>query len=95
MKGYIIFQENVFDKEGFEKYKLMSPDSIARYGGEFVVRGGEIEVLEGKFDFERVVVIQFPSVEQARSWYFSDEYEEAKEFRLKISAGQAVLVQGL
>ena len=94
MKGYVIFQEKVFDKEAFEEYKKMSPESIKKYGGEFVVRGGDIEVLEGGFDFERVAMLVFPSVEQARAWYNSQEYAEAKEFRLKISKCQAILVQG-
>ena len=95
MKGYVIFQESVLDKEAFEKYKKMSPSSIKKYGGEFIVRGTEIEVLEGSFDHERVVVVAFPSVEQARSWYQSDEYAEAKEFRRGIAKGQALLVQGI
>lgn len=95
MKGYIIFEESIFDQEAFEEYKAMSPESLKKYGGEFVVRGGDIELLEGKFEYERVVVIEFPSVERARAWYHSEEYAAAKELRLTISKGQAVLVRAI
>ena len=94
MKGYVIFQEDVLDQEGFEQYKAMSPTSIQKYGGEFVVRGGDIDVLEGEFKHGRVVVIAFPSVEQAKAWYHSDEYAEAKALRVKVSRGQAIVVPG-
>ena len=95
MKAYFIFQEEILDKKAFEEYKKMSPESIKKYGGEFVVRGGDVEVLEGSFDFERVAVLVFPSLEQAKAWYNSEEYAEAKELRLKISKCQAILVQGI
>ena len=95
MKGYVIFQEDVFDQEEFERYKTMSPASIEKFGGEFVVRGGDIEVLEGGFNHGRIVVLAFPTVDQARTWYHSDEYSDAKALRLKISSGQAVLVAGV
>ena len=95
MKGYVIFQESVFDQVEFDRYKTMSPKSIEAFGGRFVVRGGPVEPLEGEFTFERVVVIEFPSVDAARAWYESDEYADAKALRLKISSGQAVLVEGV
>ena len=95
MKGYVIFLEDVFDQQEFERYKTMSPGSIQKYGGEFVVRGGDIESLEGDFSYGRIVVIAFPTIEKARAWYHSDEYADAKVLRLKISSGQAVLVEGV
>jgi len=95
MKGYVIFQEDVFDQEAFETYKKLSPQSISAYGGEFIVRGGNIDVLEGDFAHERVVVIAFPSLERARAWYSSEEYADARELRLRISKGTAILVAGL
>ena len=95
MKGYVIFQEDVFDEQAFERYKSMSPTSIEKYGGEFVVRGGDIDVLEGAFEHGRVVIIAFPSVDRAREWDHSDEYAEARKLRLGISSGQAIIVPGV
>ena len=95
MKGYVIFQETVFDQEEFDRYKSMSPRSIEKFGGSFLVRGGPVDVLEGVMSHERVVVIEFPSVEAARSWYQSDDYADARDVRLQISRGDAILVQGV
>ena len=95
MKGYVIFQENISDQAAFDHYKTMSPQSIEKYGGIFIVRGGEIAKLEGNFEFQRVVVIEFPSVKQARAWYNSDLYSDAKDVRLKASQGDAIIVSGI
>ena len=95
MKGYVIFLEDVHDAEQFEQYKLMSPTSIKHYGGEFLVRGGEMEVLEGAFNSERIVVLQFPTPAAAKAWYESEEYADAKDLRLKISTGTAIIVAGV
>ena len=95
MKGYVVFQETISDAEAFERYKQLSPQSIAKYGGEFLVRGGPVETLEGRFARERVVVIAFPSPEAARAWYDSEEYRDAKALRLTIAEADAILVQGV
>ncbi len=95
MAAYIIFQENVFDEEVFEEYKRISPLTVEKFGGRFVVRGGPKEKLEGKMAFERVVIIEFPTTDAARAWHSSSEYAPAKAMRQKISEGDAVLVKGL
>lgn len=94
MTAYVIFQETIHDGQAFERYKQLSPASINKFGGQFVVRGGDIETLEGSFAHERVVIIAFPDAEHARQWHQSEEYAEAKAMRLKISSGDAILVQG-
>lgn len=95
LKGYIFFQENVFDQAVFEKYKELSTASLVDYGGNFIVRGGQFNVLEGGFAHERVVIIEFPSVAQAEAWYDSEGYAAAKELRLQASTGQAILITGV
>ncbi|MEM7226747.1 MAG: DUF1330 domain-containing protein [Pseudomonadota bacterium] len=95
MTAYVIFQEDVLDQAAFETYKQLSPQSIAKFGGAFVVRGGPIEVLEGDFARTRVVVIAFPSADDARAWHASADYAEAKALRLQISEGAAILVEGV
>ncbi len=95
MKGYVIFLEDVFDAAEFERYKQMSPHSIRQYGGKFIIRGSDIEMLEGTFNKSRVVVLEFPSVQAARDWHASDDYADAKDLRLKISKCDAILVAGV
>ena len=95
MIAYVIFQETIHDPFKFEEYKKLSPSSIERFGGRFIVRGGPIDRLEGAFEYERVVIIEFPDRESARAWHGSSEYAAAKAMRQEISEGQALLVEGL
>jgi len=92
MKGCFIFQEDVFDEAEFERYRTLSPQSIKKYGDEFIVRGGEVEALEGAFNFQRLVSAAFASVGSAKPWFHSADYAFAKEQRPKISKGDALSV---
>ena len=74
MTAYIIAQVNVTNPEEFEAYRAQVPATLAIYDGEYVVRGGEIEALEGELAYPRVVVIKFPSMERAKAWHSSVEY---------------------
>ena len=94
MTAYVVFQEDIHDHAAFETYKQMSPDSIQKFGGHFIVRGGPIETLEGEFNHERMVVIAFPDADAARLWHQSADYADARSLRQKISSGIAVIVEG-
>src|SRR5262249_58010085 len=63
-------------------------------GGRFIVRGGKFETLEGQWHPKRLVVLEFPSVEQAKRWYDSEEYRPLKAMRFKASKSNLVLVEG-
>ena len=78
-KGYWIARVNVRDSEAFKKYASRAKLAIEKHGGKYVARGGKFSVLEGKHDFERNVVVEFPSYEQAKSAYESNEYQSAKK----------------
>ena len=95
MPAYVIARVNVTDPDQYEKYKALSPGAIAAYGGRFIVRGGETEVLEGEPEARRVVVVEFPSMEQARTFYDSPEYREARAARAGAAEGQFLLVDGV
>ena len=94
MKGYIIAEVDVHDPEQYEGYKALVPGSLEPYGGRFVVRGGDPEALEGDWQPQRIVVLEFDSPEQARAWYDSEEYREAKAIRQAASRGTLLLVEG-
>lgn len=95
MTAYVIFHETIHDPDAFERYKSMAQETIAAFNGKFVVRGGPIDVLEGAFEQERVVVIEFPDRQAAKDWHASEVYAPAKQLRLQISTGDAVLVDGV
>ena len=79
----------------YEAYKQAAAASIAQYGVRYLVRGGKHEVLEGDWRPTRLVVLEFPSVDAAKRWYASDEYNTAKPIRLEHAVGHLVLVVGV
>jgi uncharacterized protein (DUF1330 family) len=85
----------VRDPEAFSQYTARTPAIIAKYGGRFLVRGGPVETLEGGTCSERIVVVEFPSMEVARAFYNSPEYIEAKALRTPVSETEMILVQGV
>ena len=93
-KGYLVVQATVTDPDQYARYTQRSPDLIARYGGRFLARGGRTETLEGPPGRGRVVIIEFPSFEQARAFYHSPEYQEARKLREHAGEAQFVLVEG-
>ncbi|NNE24481.1 MAG: DUF1330 domain-containing protein [Rhizobiales bacterium] len=95
MPAYVIARINVTHPEKYEGYKALSPGAIAAYGGKFLARGGEVSVLEGEPEDRRVVIVEFPSVEQAKVFYDSPEYTEARAARAGAAEGQFLLVEGV
>ena len=93
--AFVIYQAEVLDPVQYEKYKAKTPASIAAYGGRFIVRGGEIDVLEGEAPLGRTVVVKFPSMRAAREWYASDAYTEAKALREGAVRTRAYIVDGV
>jgi len=94
MSAYLILDVEVTDPGAYEEYKKLSTKALAMYGGKFLVRGGPHEVLEGDWLPNRIVVVEFESVEQARKWYDSPEYEEPKAIRRRASNSKMILVEG-
>ncbi len=94
MAGYLIADVTVKDAAGYEEYRKLVPATIQKHGGKYLVRGGGHEVLEGDWQPSRVVVLEFPSLEQARSWYFSEDYKPAKEIRFRTAISRVLIVEG-
>jgi uncharacterized protein (DUF1330 family) len=95
MPAYLIAEIDVTDPAGFEEYRQLVPATIQQYGGRFIVRGGAVEALEGDWQPKRVVITEFPSLEQARRWYNSEEYREPKALRFKTARSKVILVEGV
>jgi uncharacterized protein (DUF1330 family) len=93
--AYIIVSIKVQDPVRYEAYKSMVPSSLSAYGGKFIVRGGKIETLEGGWSPERFVIIEFPSADQAKAWWGSTEYAEAKALRQATSVSEMIVVEGV
>ena len=95
MAAYVIAQLTITDPEGFETYRNMVPATIAKYGCKFVVRGGNVETLEGHLDTQRLVIIEFENAERAKQWWASEDYREAKQLRQRTAKTQLIVVEGV
>jgi uncharacterized protein (DUF1330 family) len=95
MAAYIIANVDVHDQKAIEEYRQGVPASLAKYGGRFLVRGGAYSSLEGEWKPVRLVILEFPSAEQARRWYDSPEYRDLKAIRVKAAKTDLVLVEGV
>lgn len=94
MPTFVLAEISIHDKQKYERYKELAPASIFKYGGRYAARGGEVEALEGQFEPERLVVLEFPSADAARRWWNSPEYAEAKKIRQSCSTARMVLTEG-
>ena len=95
MPAYVIVETDVHDPEQYEQYKAASPGAVHSGGGRFVVRGGELAVLEGDWTPSRLVVLEFPDLEAAKAFYESDEYQAAIKLREGAANLRMVAVQGV
>lgn len=95
MPAFIIADIDVTNPEGFEAYRKLVAPTIANAGGEYRVRGGAFDVLEGEWQPKRLVILEFASMAAARAWYESDAYAPVKAVRHKNARTNVVLVEGL
>ncbi len=96
MTAYIIAQVDIHDPERYKDYIQMNPPSVAKYGGKYIARGGPAAVLEGDKTLpQRLVIIEFPSLEQAKAWWDSEEYRPARDLRQATSNGTLFVVDGV
>lgn len=95
MSAYVVIRITVNDPIELKYYQQVAPPIIERFGGRFLVRGGEVASLEGPVENRRIVIIEFPSMERAKSFYHSPEYTEAIELRKGAAEFELIAIEGL
>jgi uncharacterized protein (DUF1330 family) len=95
MPAYLVTTITVTNPERFQEYRKLAGPAVAQYGGKYLVRGGERTVLEGKFEANRLVVVEFPSSEDAKTFYNSPEYQAARQKRIGACDFNMVLAEGV
>ena len=95
-KGYLIAEAKIGDAVAYDVYKGLAQTAIAQYGGQYMVRGGAAEILEGKWtNVPRLVIVEFESVEQAKRFYSSAEYQAARKAREGSAEMNMLVVAGI
>jgi uncharacterized protein (DUF1330 family) len=95
MAAYAIAQVEVTDPETFAQYGKQVPAVVEKYGGRYLVRGGTMEHIEGRWDVSRLVVLEFPSMEQLKRFYHSAEYAPLIALRQKSARTIFTAVDGV
>jgi uncharacterized protein (DUF1330 family) len=96
MAAYAIVELEITNMEGMGPYMEAVPDTIAAHGGKYLVRAGQTEVAEGGLgEYPLKVILEFPSMEAAKGWYDSEEYQAILSHRIENSKGNFVWVEGV
>jgi len=95
MAAYLVVDIDVTNPAQFEEYKKLAPAAIAKYGGRYLIRGGAYEALEGNWKPQRLTIVEFDSMEKAKAFYTSPEYQVAINARAGAANFKALLVQGI
>jgi uncharacterized protein (DUF1330 family) len=93
--AYVIANIKVTDPAGYEGYKKVAGAAIEACGGRYLVRGGKTDVLEGEWHPDRMVVLEFDSVEKARAWWNSTQYAAARGIRQRTAISSVIVVEGI
>lgn len=94
MAAYLVVRVNVQDWNAYREYTRHTPRVIQKFGGRFIARGGEMVTLEGPQETLRLVIIEFPSLDDAKAFYQSPEYKRVKKFREGAGSAQFVAIDG-
>jgi uncharacterized protein (DUF1330 family) len=95
MAAYLISDITVRDHAAFEVYRTRAANAIHTYGGRYLARLGEVQVLEGSWNPNMIVIVEFPNFKRARVWYHSPEYALALEMHDKALSRNLILVDGV
>ncbi|HYG02323.1 MAG TPA: DUF1330 domain-containing protein [Chryseosolibacter sp.] len=95
MPAYVIVEVTIHDPKEYEEYKKLTPGSLPAFEGKFIVRGAQTESLEGDWNPQRIVIVEFPDVAKAKAWWSSELYSKAKVIRQRAAHTKMIVVEGV
>ncbi|MCY4095761.1 MAG: DUF1330 domain-containing protein [Gammaproteobacteria bacterium] len=95
MAAYVIVNDEIQDQSTFSEFRERIGATVDAHGGRYLVRGGNVEVVEGTWSADRVVVVEFDDVGAAQGWLNSPEYNELKELRQRSASANVIVVEGV
>jgi len=94
MSAYVIGDIEVMDPAAFQEYRSRVGATVEQYGGKFVVRGGKVNPKEGDWQPRHLLMLEFPSLEQAERWYNSPEYRPLIAIRGRAARTHLLIAEG-
>jgi uncharacterized protein (DUF1330 family) len=94
MTAYLVLMARIDDPDTYSKYIAQTPPLVKKYGGKFLVRGGEVDTIEGEPFSDRLVVVEFPSKQAIHNLFSDPEYQAAAEYRKASSEARIFAVEG-
>jgi len=95
MSAYMIANVDIKDSEKIKEYLKLTPSLVRKFGGKFLVRGGDFWVAEGNWKPKRLVILEFDSFARAKEFWYSEEYAPVKALRQEAAESEVVFVEGL
>ena len=95
MAAYVVVDLEVTDPETYERYRAAVPDIVKKYGGRYLGRAGDVEVLEGDWRPRRFVILEFPSMDDFKKFYDGDDYRDLKATRIAATDSNLIAVEGV
>lgn len=95
MSAYIVSRVTILDPQAMQRYMAEAPVTVAAFGGRYLVRGNDVRALEGGWEHERMVIVEFPDTESAEAWYGSDVYRPLRELRQRSASTVILLAAGI
>lgn len=93
MAAYVLVQVDIKDPAIYDAYKSRTPETVAAFGGKFIIRGNPVQVMEGEWKHDRLVMIEFVDKKTAEDWYHSEGYQAAKEIRKPASEANLFIIE--
>ena len=95
MPAYLIVNVEITDPEKYEEYRKVASPTVDAFGGKYLARGGTSEALEGDWTPNRLIVIEFESIDRAKEWWSSETYRTPKQMRQASANAQMIVVEGV
>ena len=94
MAAYMIARVDVTNWDKYQEYMKVTPGLIEKYDGKFIARGGDLVTLEEPEESQRIVIVEFPTLEKVKAFYNSPEYQDAKRLRAGAATAQFIAISG-
>lgn len=95
MAAYIVSRVIIRDAEAMQRYMNEAPATVLAFGGRYLVRGNDVRALEGEWEHQRMVIVEFPDKEAAQAWYESEMYRPLRDLRQESAETVILLAQGV